>query len=218
MEIETLEIYYVRHADAATGELDGRDECDRDVTPLGEKQLELLSERFRGARIDAILASPLVRTVKTAAAVANGVGGNIPIEIIPEIIEKGSTPGYKGLPLEELKKYYGNLTMCRDKIYRMSETEKETKEECLARARAVVEYLKNRFDFGQRIVISSHGTFANNFHQAAMGIVNEYDFRLTTDNTGVTKLEFQSDGVKRILFHNDLTHLIPINPEYKFRF
>lgn len=219
MDKNALEIYYIRHADADSGTTDGRDICDRDVTPLGEKQLELLSKRFYSAEVDAILASPLVRTVKTAAAVANGVGDNIPIEIIPELIEKGSTPGYYGLPLNELKEYYDNLTLCKDKIYPLSKSgdETESKEQCLERARAVAEYLKNRFTFGQRIVVVSHGIFAMNFYQAAMGIVNEYGFRMSTFNTAVTKLSFSSDGVKRIVFHNDVSHLIPLSPEYLFR-
>jgi len=220
MDNNALEIYYIRHADADKGLTEDRDICDRDVTPLGEKQLELLTERFKGAKIDAILASPLVRTVKTAAAVANGIGGNMPIEIVPEIIEKSSTPGYRGLPLSELKKYYGNLTLCKDKICDLPVAggETESKEECLARGRAVAEYIRNRFDIGQKIVVVSHGIFAMNFHQGAMGIVDEYGFRMSTFNTAVTKLSFSSDGVKRIVFHNDVTHLIPLSPEFKYRF
>lgn len=220
MDNNALEIYYIRHADADTGLTDGRDICDRDVTLLGEKQLELLTKRFEGAKVDAIIASPLVRTVKTAAAVAKGVGGNIQIEIVPEIIEKGSTPGYTGLSLEELKKYYENLTMCKDKICELPRVggETETKEECLDRARAVAEYLQNRFQFGQKIVVVSHGIFAMNFYQAAMGIKEEYHFRMSTFNTAVTKLSFSSDGVKRIVFHNDVSHLIPLSTEFQYRF
>lgn len=219
MDVNSFEILYVRHADADSGLTGNRDVCDRDVTPFGEKQLELLSERFSGAGVDAVLASPLVRTVKTAAAVANAVKGDMPVELIPELIEKGSTPGYTGLPLNDLKEYYGSLTLCSDKIYPLPGPgeETETKEQCLDRARAVVEYLRNRFDYGQRIVVVSHGIFAMNFYQAAMGIVNEYGFRYSTDNTAVTKLKFTSDGLKRIVFHNDVSHLIPLSPDYRFR-
>ena len=219
MENKALEIYYIRHADAENGSTDGRDKCDRDITPLGEKQLALLSERFKGAKVDAILSSPLVRTVRTAAAAAEGIGGDMPIEIVPELIEKGATPGYEGLPVNELKKYYGRLNLCKDRIHRLPAAggETESKEQCLERAKAVIEYLKSRFEFGQRIIIVSHGAFAINFHQAAMGISNEYDFRFTTENTAVTKLAFFSDGVRRIVFHNDVSHLIPLSEEYRFR-
>lgn len=219
MESNALEILYVRHADAAAGSADGRDRCDRDVTPLGEKQLELLSERFRGAEIDAVFSSPLVRTVKTAAAVANGIGGNIPVELLPEIIEKGATPGYTGLPVDELKIYYPNLILCKDKICSLpsAEDEEESKEQCLARARAVTGYLTKRFKPGQKIVLVSHGVFGINFFQAAMGIINEYSFRYTTDNTAITKLRFEPEGVRRIAFSNDVSHLIPGFPEYRFR-
>lgn len=218
MDNDALEIYYIRHADAENGLTDGRDICDKDLTLLGEKQLELLYKRFEGAKIDAVLSSPLVRTVKTAAAVASAADGNLQIEIVPELIEKGSTPGYYGLSINELKKYYNNLILCKDKIHSLpiDGDETESKEECIARARDVVDYIKNRFNYGKKIVIVSHGTFAINFNQAAMGIFDEYNFRFTTYNTAVTKIKFQSDGVKRISFQNDVSHLIPLIPNYQF--
>lgn len=216
---KSLEIYYIRHADAENGSADGRDVCDRDITPAGAEQLRFLAERFKGAKIDAILSSPLVRTVKTAAAVAKAVEGDIPVEIVPQLIEKGATPGYTGLSVEELKQYCDNLILCGDKICELPAQgdSTETKEECLKRAATVAEYIKNRFDYGQRIVIVSHGVFGINFFQAAMGIEKEYDFRFTNFNTGVTKLKFSPDGVRRISFHNDVSHLIPIFPDYQFR-
>lgn len=219
MDSNALEILYIRHADADSGSSLNRDICDRDITELGEKQLELLSERFKGVEVDAVLSSPLVRTVKTAAAVADAVNGEMQIEIVPELIEKGSTPGYYGLQINELSKYYSNLSLCRDKICSLPGTgeETESKKQCLERARAVCEYVRTRFGYGSRIVIVSHGIFAMNFYQAAMGIVDEYDFRYSTDNTAVTKLKFTDDGLRRIAFHNDVSHLIPLNPGYRFR-
>lgn len=219
MDNKALEIYYIRHADAESGPADGRDICDRDITPLGRKQLELLAERFKGVRIDAVFSSPLVRTVKTAAAVAEAVGGNIGIETVPGLIEKGSTPGYYGLPLTELKKYYSNISICSDVNCRLPGIgeETESKADCMERARAVIDYISNRFVPGQRVVIVSHGSFGISFYQAAMGITTDYGFRFTTDNTAVTKMRFEPDGVRRISFQNDVSHLIPEFPEYRFR-
>lgn len=216
---KTLEIYFIRHAHAAGGKLDGREKSDSDVTELGEKQLKALTKRFEGAKFDAIFTSPLVRTVKTAAAVAKGIGNNIPIEVVPEIIEKGTTPGYFGLPTSELKKYYDNLVMCKDTIHKMPQTgeKTESKEECLSRGQDIIAYLKNRFSYGQRIAVISHGAFANNFYQASIGIEHEYDFRFTSENTAVTKIEYTEDGVKRIVFLNDVSHLLELQPEFKNR-
>lgn len=213
-----LEIFFIRHADADKGVSDDRDKCDRDITELGELQLEYLAKRFEGAKFDAVLSSPLVRTVRTAAAVAGALADKPAIEIVPELIEKGATPGYSGCGLEYLKRYYPKLTLCRDNIYggEGGDFPNETKEDVLLRAKAVVEYIRNRFDYGQKIVVVSHGVFGINFYQAAMGIENEYDFRMTTHNTAVTKIKFTPDGVRRISFHNDVSHLLPIMPDFQY--
>ena len=218
MQDEKLEIFYIRHADADKGVTDDRDRCDRDITELGELQLKYLAKRFEGAKFDAVLSSPLVRTVKTAAAVAGSLEGRPPIEIVPELIEKGATAGYSGCGLDYLKRYYDNIKLCEDNIYggEGGDFPNEEKEDVLLRAKAVVEYIKNRFDYGQRIVVVSHGVFGINFYQAAMGITNEYDFRMTTHNTAVTKIKFTPDGVRRISFHNDVSHLLPILPNFQY--
>ena len=108
--------------------------------------------------------------------------------------------------------------MCEDNIFggEGADFPNETKEDTLERARAVIEYIRNRFDYGQKIVIVSHGVFGINFYQAAMGIENEYNFRMTTFNTAVTKIKFTPDGVRRISFHNDVSHLLPIMPNFQY--
>ncbi len=213
-----LEIFYIRHADADKGLCGDRDICDRDITELGELQLKYLAKRFEGARFDAVLSSPLVRTVKTAAAVANALEDKPVIEIVPELIERGATPGYNGCSLDYLSRYYPKLKMCEDNIFggEGCDFANETKEDTLERAKAVIEYIRNRFDYGQKIVLVSHGVFGINFYQAAMGIENEYNFRMTTHNTAVTKIKFTPDGVRRISFHNDASHLLPIMPDFQY--
>lgn len=215
---QKLEIFYIRHADADKGVTADRDICDRDITELGELQCEYLAKRFEGAKFDAVLASPLVRTVRTAAAVAGALENKPAIEIVPELIERGATPGYCGCGIEYLKRYYPDIKMCEDNIFggEGADFPNETKEDTLERARAVIEYIRNRFDYGQKIVIVSHGVFGINFYQAAMGIENEYNFRMTTFNTAVTKIKFTPDGVRRISFHNDVSHLLPIMPNFQY--
>ena len=213
---DKLEIFYIRHADADAGLTDDRDKCDRDITELGELQLKYLAKRFEGAEFDAVLSSPLVRTVRTAAAVAGALKNRPPIEIVPELIERGATPGYSGCGVEYLKRYYPDIKMCEDNIFggEGCNFPNDTKEDTLERARAVIEYIKNRFDYGQKIVLVSHGVFGINFLPSAMGII-EKDFRMTFHNTSVSKITYHSDGVKRISFHNDVSHLIPIMPDYQ---
>ncbi len=71
-------IYLVRHCEAL-GNLRRvfQGTTDLDITDLGEKQLEKLSERFDGIKLDKIYSSPLIRAYKTALAIK----GNRDIEI-----------------------------------------------------------------------------------------------------------------------------------------
>lgn len=63
-------LYIVRHCQSA-GNQGGRfqGQFDGPVNEMGEKQLELLSLRFRNEHLDAIYSSPLTRAYKTAQAI-----------------------------------------------------------------------------------------------------------------------------------------------------
>lgn len=214
---EKLEIFYVRHADAVDPAIDGRDVCDREVTALGKKQLELLGKRFEGCHFDAVLSSPLVRCVETAAAICNSLDERPVMELVPELIERGSTPGYAGCSLDYLSRYYDKLTVCRDNIFggEGADFPNKEKSEAMERARAVIAYLKKRFTFGQKILVVSHACFGNSFLPSAVSI-REEEFRFTLFNTSVSKVKYTPDGVERISFMNDCSHLLPIMPEFQF--
>ena len=69
------EIYIVRHCEAEGNNrrvFQGLTDCD--ITELGNKQLNLLKERFKDIHIDKIYTSPLIRARKTAEAI-NGNRG-----------------------------------------------------------------------------------------------------------------------------------------------
>ena len=80
------EIYIVRHCEAQ-GNLKRlfQGVSDFDITETGAKQLEYLKKRFENIHLDKIYASPLIRTRKTALAVAGG--RDIEIKDEPGIIE-----------------------------------------------------------------------------------------------------------------------------------
>ena len=64
-------LYLVRHCQSmgnVEDKFQGR--FDSPVSPLGEKQLDLLSLRFRNVRLDGVYASPLQRTLRTGEAIA----------------------------------------------------------------------------------------------------------------------------------------------------
>lgn len=73
-----MQLYLVRHAEAAGGEPDEL----RPLTPAGREQARSLGERLResGVRPDTILTSPLLRARETAALLARELG----VEAVPD--------------------------------------------------------------------------------------------------------------------------------------
>ncbi len=80
------QIYLVRHCEALGNieqKFQGR--TDLDITPLGEKQLEKLRERFSNVHLDRVMSSPLIRAKKTAMAIIGDK--DLPLEINEGLIE-----------------------------------------------------------------------------------------------------------------------------------
>lgn len=209
---EKFEIFYIRHGHTAPEVLEGRDTCDVALSDLGLKQAELLGERFAGKTFDAVFSSPLVRCVRTAAAVCNKLANHPEIEILPQIIENGSTYGYFGESLDYLSKYYDKLTLNNDMPLMYDNLEDTDNDN---RAREVIKYFRNRFTYGQRIIVFAHGSFGNHFIPQAVEM-GEDNYILSINNTSVTKIKYTTDGKQRISFMNDFSHLRSIDPNYEF--
>lgn len=79
-------LYIVRHCQSA-GNLSGRfqGQFDAPVSETGEKQLDLLSLRFRNEHLDAIYSSPLTRAYRTAEAINRFHG--LPIQVCQGLSE-----------------------------------------------------------------------------------------------------------------------------------
>lgn len=210
---EKFEIFYIRHADTSGAPVAGASKCDIDLSELGEKQIKLLAERFAGASFDAVLSSPLVRAVKTAAAVVEKLECPKEIEIVPELRENGSTKDYLGVDIDFLGNYFDNLTLCKDEI--CDDFKDETDEDNDKRAKEIIAYLKERFGFGKRILVFAHGSFGNHFIPAAVEM-GEGNYILSINNTSVTKIKYTTDGKQRVSFQNDFSHLRPLMPDYEF--
>ena len=67
-----MELLFVRHAQPAWSR-DGRSVDNPDLTDLGHAQAKLAGERFRGASVDALIVSPLVRAQQTAGYIADAL-------------------------------------------------------------------------------------------------------------------------------------------------
>ncbi len=201
MEMENkdvLEILFIRHAETDYDDWEGRDPSDGELTEKGERQCNELGIKLKDLPIDAYISSSLLRAFKTAVGVCKAKGDNSVIEICPEIIECGCTPGYFGCSEEYLNKYYNNTKMCPNLF-----GEEEYKFPCVSyeenclRAKKFVDYLLERFTLGQRVAVFSHHGMLEYLVPTALR-VEPHKFFFALDNVSVTVVDVCDDG-KRVL-------------------
>lgn len=191
---DVLEIIFIRHAETDYTDIGDRDNCDGNLNENGEKQCELIGEKLKEVEIDALISSSLLRAFKTATGVAKAKGNKDTIEICPELIECGCTEGYFGCNEEYLKRYYENTKMCENLFG--TETYSfgcEAKKDNDLRAQKFIDYLKNRFTFGNRVAVFSHHGFLEYLIPTALG-VEPHIFRFSLNNISMNVVQFCRDG------------------------
>ncbi len=191
---DTLQILFIRHAETDYADIADRDPSDGELTAKGEKQCIELGEKLKDLPIDAYITSSLLRSFKTAVGVCNSKPEKPVLEICPELVECGCTPGYYGCSEEYLKRYYKNTSMC-PKLFGTEDYEFgcEAFEDNVARAEKVISYIKSRFTFGERVAVFSHHGFLEYLIPTALG-VKPHVFRFSLDNTSITVVDFCRDG------------------------
>ncbi len=181
---------------------------DPELSTLGHEQAESLALRMKNIHLDAIISSPHIRAVETAAETAKLKG--MEIELFPLLFEVGTCPGYEGMGLEVLKKVYPRITMYSDgKPYPLSVTEENT-EITYNRAKEAIDRIRTRFSADASVMLFAHGTFNNYLTNAAIGFPVRDDFNFCQENTGLTCIRFVKDNGRektKIEFANDYCHL-----------
>ncbi len=187
---------------------------DPELTEKGFRQAEILGERLSTISLDCIISSPLVRALATANEVAKRQpGGPTKVELLPELMEKGTDPGYAGLKVNELLYICPTLIPSTDptplggKLYLPSEDEYET----LSRANRLFEYLQKRFSEGDKVLLVGHGSFNTRLISAALGSIFPSMVRFSQDNANLTLISYLSEGgIKRpkLNFMNDSSHML----------
>lgn len=189
-----LEILFIRHAETQYDNIGDRDPSDGELTLKGEMQCIELGEKLKDLQIDAYITSSLLRSFKTATGVCKAKKDKPILEICPELVECGCTPGYYGCSEDYLNRYYENTKMC-EKLFGTEQYEFgcEAFEDNVERAEKVISYIKNKFTFGERIAIFSHHGFLEYLIPTALG-VKPHVFRFSLDNISITAVDFCRDG------------------------
>lgn len=191
---DSLEIIFIRHAETQYDNIGDRDPSDGELTAKGERQCTELGEKLKDLQIDAYITSSLLRSFKTATGVCKAKSDEPLLEICPELVECGCTPGYYGCSEEYLQQYYKNTKMC-EKLFGTQNYEFgcEAFEDNVIRAEKVISYIKNRFSFGERVAVFSHHGFLEYLIPTALG-VKPHVFRFSLDNISMTAVDFCRDG------------------------
>lgn len=191
---DSLQILFIRHAETNYTDIGDRDPSDGELIPNGELQCVNLGKKLKDLPINAYITSSLLRSFKTAVGVCNAKSDKPLLEICPELVECGCTPGYFGCSEEYLQRYYKNTKMC-DKLFGTENYEFgcEAFEDNVIRAQKVISYIKNRFSYGDRVAIFSHHGFLEYLIPTALG-VKPHIFRFSLDNVSICVVEFCRDG------------------------
>lgn len=212
-------LYLIRHCQSM-GNIQHRFQgrFDADVSPDGEKQLELLGLRFRNEPIDVIYTSPLKRARATAEAVAKYHPG------IAVIAEPGFTEidcgRMENLLLSEVAKLFPEVAMNWDKSPDLCEFPGgETMREVYERVNGALDRVIAD-NPGKTIVITTHGGALRNIYaRVQFGELTGIRESEVFGNTGVSTL-IAGEGKLRFESVNDLDHLPEAmrRPPTKFSF
>ena len=223
-ETPVTELFYIRHAQSqgnCGGAVNGEDYPldDPPLTVQGVEQARLCAQRMARGRLDAVYSSPLERAVHTAHEIALLQGG-MPVIILPDLMEEGTSHLTAGCPVNKLKAEYplavpavsepsltgGALTLPQNESY----------EQATQRAKRVVDYIRAHHTGGQRAALVSHGGFFGFVMRYALALGDEDVFRWSINNTSVTKIKYYPTKKPKLSYANDTTHLAAMFPDWTY--
>ena len=198
----------VRHAQA-TGNLEGRFQCrkNNELTDLGRRQLELLSQSLRDTRIDAAYSSPLVRAMDTARACVQG--RNLEIIAEPRLIELDAGQMESLLVAELYNRFPEQMRNWREQPHLFCPPDGETMLQLYERVTAAVADIAARNE-GRTVLVSTHGVVVRNLMCWARRLPFERLCEVRRwSNTGIGIVDV-TDGIPTLLQENDHAHLAPL--------
>lgn len=205
------ELIFVRHARSWGNEenLENAPDFDGDdppLSPTGQRQAQLLSDRFFDGGIDMIFASPLLRTVQTALPTAQKL--NLNVRLIPTLVETDTRiPGTDEKTLAALSRH---ILLPYEPYVPVEDTREHRKK----RAKESMERILTESAGTKRIMIVSHGTFLRYLYEYVLGIENEDSFRWSNDNCAVTRIILYKNDTPKLKQQNDRLHLRCMEPDY----
>ncbi len=182
LELATLDVLLVRHAEAIPVEAPGYGEPERPLTDAGRAAAAELAEELDAYGLTAIYSSPHVRAVETVAAISERRG--IEIQVLDDLRERVLSP-------EQHEGWRATLEQAwADPDFAVAGG--ESGREAQRRAIGILDLLRSRHPDGGRLVLGSHGNLISLILQALdpqvgfafhMAMPNPAVYRLTHDGT-----------------------------------
>lgn len=199
-------VYIVRHCETMGNHLKVfQGSNDFEISPVGEKQIAALGERFKDIHIDAVYSSPFSRAKKTAAAIAAPKGLEI---IVNEGIREISGGIIEGKTLKEIFENHKELEDAWNLSPQNFHAEKgESMRSVYNRVSAAfMEIVRENKD--KTIAVVSHGAAIRNlFCFLIYGDIEKLIEVDWCDNTAVNLVEFDDNFKAEIKFLNSTEHL-----------
>ena len=180
---------------------------EMDVSPMGEKQLALLSLRFRNVPLDAVYSSPLIRARKTADAV--NTYHHLPVRELDDLkeIDVGVLEG------ESVARLYSEHPAVADKWANDPANLAFPGGECMAdvfrRAQRALHTILSE-SAGKNVAVASHGCLLQNMAAALLyGELSGVERVKVSGNTSVSEFFVAEDGTVELVRLNDISHLPP---------
>lgn len=200
------DIYLIRHCEAQGNvlrQLQGV--TDADITELGKKQLEALSKRFEGIKLDAVYSSPLIRAYKTACAVADKKG----IEVVKnDGLAEVDCGDLEAKPFAEIfaeGTELGNIWYNHPEDF--APKNGETMRAAYERIWQTVLDLANKNE-GKTIAAASHGGVLRCLLcRLLYNDINKLSSIVWDDNTAVSLIRFDDEFNPALVYYSDFSHL-----------
>ena len=228
-----MDIIFIRHAESTNNKTwaENRDESlrvpDPGLTGLGRSQADALAGWFPGfaPHTTHLFASPFIRTLETAAPLANTLDMDIVVK--PDLMERGGPftgpimdqEHHPGSPRAELQRISSRLRL-------PDETTEdgwwsgpfETLEMAIERARKLADWVRRDFEPEDCIVLVSHGAIGSLFATALFcpaeldrrsgQIMGETSSWFALDNTSVSWFRLFPGNDTELRCFNRIDHLI----------
>ena len=221
-----LQLIIVRHA-RSWGNVDnekysrelGYYKEDPPLSDMGLLQAKLLGDRLAMGHIDALFSSPLTRTIETAHEIASAREDNLSIFCLADLLECDTLPGFAGCSHEKIHRLFPEVipeisepTITGGMLSLSAETPESKKE----RASRVVNYMKKNYCNGETVVLVTHGGFIEYLVRNILGIADHEGYRISSNNSSVTKFKFYDNGKVKQSYANDTSHLYILEKDMAF--